>query len=88
VPPYTVAEVIIYRPAGSGGWFYATVVADVADPFRCFPGNTSVPTSRENTGSCRWVTVGGAAHLHLHPGVAALLPRLDEAGRSAHLRPW
>ena len=62
LPPYTVAEVLVDRPVGAGGWSYSTVVADVAEMVDLDP------VTAENTAG-RWVTVEEMAHLPLHPGV-------------------
>ncbi len=66
VPDYVVAEVLIYD---AGGWTYSTVVADVISQVPL------EPVTWEHTRS-RWATVAEMTHLPLHPGLAALLPRL------------
>ena len=69
VPAYTVAEVIVDQPAGAGGWFYATVVADVVEEVVL-----GAPVTMENTGRVCWATAAEMAEFRLHPGVVERLP--------------
>lgn len=63
LPPYVVAEVVVDRPVCAGGWFYATVVADVGDEA------TLEPVTHENT-SGRWFSAEEMNRRPLHPGIA------------------
>jgi ADP-ribose pyrophosphatase YjhB (NUDIX family) len=69
-PTYAVAEVIVDRPEGGGGWFYATVVADVAEPV-----TLGRVTTWENTGRVCWATRAEMAVLRLHPGIGDVVGR-------------
>jgi 8-oxo-dGTP diphosphatase len=61
-PAHTVAEIIVDQRAGAGGWFYATVVTDVAE--QVTPG---APQTTEITGRLSWATSEEMAQLPLHP---------------------
>ena len=71
IPAHTVAEVIVDRPAGAGGWTYSTVVVDVVDQV-----DLAAPTDHENTGRTCWASLEEMVDLRLHPGVASIRPRL------------
>ncbi len=70
LPAHSVAEVIVDRPAGAGGWAYWTVIGDVVGRVAL-----AAPTNHENTGRTCWVTVEEMSRLPLHPGVGALADR-------------
>ena len=60
---YTVADVIVERPAGAGGWCYWTVLADVdqlSDP---------KPLTAENIGRAQWFRPAEMETLDLHPAL-------------------
>ena len=73
--PYTVAEIVVDEPTGAGGWFYATVIADVVDRSDLGP-----PLTRENTGRTCWATPVEMTQLPLHPPSLPLSTTTEEKG--------
>lgn len=52
LPAHSVAEVIVERPVGAGGWAHHTFIADVGEQVAL-----PKPTDHENTGRTCWLTV-------------------------------
>ena len=64
LPEHVIAEGIVDRPAGAGGWSYSTAIADVAEQAILEPINP------ENTGRTRWVSAEEMSDFPLHPGLS------------------